>query len=314
MIRRTFLLAAALLAAALIALTGFTTPGAEGARPRPTTTTAAPTTTTTAAPTTTTTTAAALLRDLAVTQTSTGTAALGQPVLLTTVVTNVGTTALPVSLNQAVSTPDTVRQLLPAGHFTLVSATGGPTCQLVVAAATLAEAVRCTSVATLAPGASATIVTEFRPLVAGKLTLLTSVPPPLSRESNYNNNFATYSGLVPDVGPTDVAATASGAIDTVFLDQVNFGYVFRNDGPWGLSGVTATVTSPNGFWFTPGGCTVDVTGRTANCRTGPIAAGGQISNGFTVKRAPDGSASMTVTVTPPVVDSDPTNNRATASL
>ncbi len=313
MIRRTLLPAAALAAAALIAVTGFTAPGAAGARPQPTTTTVVPTTTTTVAPTTTTT-AASLPRDLAVTQTSTGVAALGQPVRLTTVVTNVGTTALPVPLNQTVTTPDTVRQLLPAGHFTLISASDGLSCQVLVVTGSQAEAVRCAAAVTLAPGASATVVSEFRPLVAGKLTLLTVVPASLSRESTYVNNSATYIGQVPDVGPTDVAATASAAIDNVFVDQVNFSYVFRNNGPWGLSGVTAVVTSPNGFWFTPAGCTVDITGRTANCRTAPIAAGGLTSNGFTVKRAPDGSASMTVTVTPPVADSDPTNNRATASL
>ena len=268
--------------------------------------------------------------DVGVTNSGPATATAGSNLTYTVTVTNAGpSTAADASrASRALAPASTVTLtdvLPPNTTFVSLTQTSGPTFSCATPAVGAGGTITCT-IATLAPGASATFVITLRlgsgtaagTTVSSTATVTSATPDP--NPSNNQSTSSTSSTVSADVSvsKTGPAAVAAGA-------TVTYTVVVANAGPSDAASVSLSDPLPAGTTFvsetqTTGpafGCATPVPGGTGTitCAIATLPAGASATFSIVVNVAAGASGTIANTATVTAATSDPTsaNNSATTS-
>jgi uncharacterized repeat protein (TIGR01451 family) len=176
------------------------------------------------------------------------------------------------------------------------------------------SSVRCTLDA-LRAGFSATVSLSVTPTNEGAFAISASIQGQQPDPDTSNNSVTTSTTVAL---PTDLSVTVSGASSAQVGDSLSYTFTVSNAGAnpatssqlifQSAAGLTLT-----GAQTTTGGCTVDATSGKVTCALGDIAAGQSSSVSVSAKAASAGTLVSTATVSTTRVDTQSSNNTASAS-
>ena len=172
--------------------------------------------------------------------------------------------------------------------------------------------VRC-AVGTLAPAGSATVEIRVRPVSPGSVTNTASANASGADANEADNSAST---TVTVLGRSNLTLSLKDSPDPVFLGRtLKYALTVLNRGPDRATGIVVSDQLPSGVQLVNPGKGCSASGTTVSCPVARLGSGRRTTRTITVRPQHTGaiSTSATVSLSGSEVDSDASNNAATAT-
>jgi uncharacterized repeat protein (TIGR01451 family) len=228
-----------------------------------------------------------------------------------------------VTNNGVVASGGSFTQTVPANStFVSMVVPAGWTCVLPAVGAAAGTAIPCTSVGTIAVGATASFTPTFQVVLGTAAGTVITQSATIATtggitDSIAANNTASATTIVQAKTSTDLAITKTASPNPVGQGQlVTYLLTVVNNGPGTATGVTVSDTLPAGMSLisaspSAGSCSG---AATITCTIGSLAVRGTATVSIVVQASTLGTISNTATVTGAQTDPVPANNSSTAPV